>query len=220
MPSPSHDDDFPTLRNRMVEEQLKSRGISDDAVLRAMAQVPREVFVPHEYRHEAYKDGPLPIGSGQTISQPYIVALMTQLLGLRPQERVLEIGTGSGYQTAVLHAITPHVYTVERISSLAKQAQRILGSIGCTSVEIRIGDGSLGWNEESPFDAIIVTSAAPDIPEPLKNQLADKGRLVIPAGSRMHQTLYCVQRTHGTYSTTTHSGCVFVPLIGTFGWNE
>ncbi len=219
MPSPSKDVDFEALRRRMVEQQLKARGISDAAVLRAMQQVPREVFVPEEYCYDAYKDGPLPIGSGQTISQPYIVALMTELLSLGPRDRVLEIGTGSGYQAAVLHSITSNVYSIERLSSLAQQAERVLSSIGCGAVTIRTGDGSLGWPEEAPFDAIIVTSGAPEIPEPLKAQLSDGGRLVIPAGTRQSQTLYRVKRNHDEFTITTHSGCVFVPLIGTCGWS-
>lgn len=220
MPSPSTDVDFAFLRSRMVAEQLLARGISDAEVLRAMQQVPREVFVPEQHRCEAYKDGPLPIGSGQTISQPYIVALMTELLALGPRDKVLEIGTGSGYQSAVLHAITSQVYSVERLSRLARQAEHALGLIGCQDISIRTGDGSLGWPEQAPFDAIIVTSGAPDIPEPLKLQLADGGRLVIPAGGRLHQTLYRVKRTGDAFVVEQHSGCVFVPLIGVCGWDE
>ncbi len=220
MPSPSKDIDFGCLRRRMVEEQLQARGISDAAVLHAMQQVPREVFVPDEYRSDAYKDGPLPIGSGQTISQPYIVALMTELLSLGPRDRVLEIGTGSGYQTAVLNVITPNVYSVERLSSLVQQAERVLGLIGCTAVNMRTADGSLGWPEMAPFDAIIVTSGAPDIPLPLKAQLTDGGRLVIPVGTRQRQTLYRVKRDCDAFIISERSGCVFVPLIGTCGWSE
>ena len=220
MPSPSNDVDFKHLRRRMVAQQLQSRGISDTAVLRAMSMIPREVFVPEEYRIDAYTDGPLPIGASQTISQPYMVALMTELLCLEPDDRVLEIGTGSGYQTAVLHAITPYVYSIERISSLAQQAERILRTLECETVAIRVGDGSLGWPEEAPFDAIMVTSGAPGIPENLKYQLAEGGRLVIPAGTRQSQTLYRVERRHNDFSITEHSGCVFVPLIGAYGWSE
>jgi protein-L-isoaspartate(D-aspartate) O-methyltransferase len=220
MPSPSTGVDFEALRRRMVEQQLKARGISDAAVLRAMQQIPREAFVPDEYRADAYKDGPLPIGAGQTISQPYIVALMTELLCLGPQDRVLEIGTGSGYQTAVLQLISSNVYSIERISSLAQQAESALNSIKCTSVVIKTGDGSMGWAEEAPFDAIIVTSGAPDIPESLKSQLADGGRLVIPAGTRHLQTLFHVTRSHDRFIVSEHSGCVFVPLIGIYGWSE
>jgi len=145
---------------------------------------------------------------------------MTELLSLGPQDKVLEIGTGSGYQSAVLHSITPNVYSIERISALALQAERVLCEIGHAAVTIRSGDGSLGWPEEAPFDAIIVTSGAPDIPEPLKSQLANGGRLVIPAGTRQYQTLYRVERTCDDFVVSEHSGCVFVPLIGTHGWNE
>lgn len=218
MPSPSKDVDFEHLRRLMVA-QLQARGISNAAVLRAMAQVPREVFVPDKYRADAYIDGPLPIGSGQTISQPYIVALMTELLCLGPRDRVLEIGTGSGYQSAVLHEITTHVYSIERLSCLAHQAERVLCLIGCSGVKIRTGDGSRGWPEQAPFNAIIVTAGAPAIPEPLKTQLADGGRLVIPAGTRHYQTLYRVQRSRNEFIISEHSGCVFVPLVGTCGWN-
>jgi len=220
MPSPSKDVDFEALRRRMVEQQLKARGISDAAVLSAMQQVPREAFVPDEYRADSYKDGPLPIGAGQTISQPYIVALMTELLSLGSRDRVLEIGTGSGYQSAVLHAITSNVYSIERLSSLALQAERVLTLIGCGAVTIRTGDGSLGWPEEAPFDAIIVTSGAPEIPEPLKSQLSDGGRLVIPAGTRHSQTLFRIKRSHDVFTISEHCGCVFVPLIGTYGWSR
>ncbi len=220
MPSPSKDDDFKDLRRRMVEQQLQARGICDAAVLRAMGQIPREVFVPEEFRYDAYKDGPLPIGCSQTISQPYIVALMTELLKLGPGDKVLEIGCGSGYQSAVLHSITSNVYSIERISALVHQAEQVLCSLGYASVKIRTGDGSLGWPEEAPFDAIIVTSGAPDIPESLKSQLAEGGRLVIPAGTRQTQTLYCVERRCENFIISEHSGCVFVPLIGAYGWTE
>jgi protein-L-isoaspartate(D-aspartate) O-methyltransferase len=220
MPSPSEDVDFEHLRRRMVEQQLQSRGISDNGVLSAMYKIPREIFVPEEYRIDAYKDAPLPIGASQTISQPYMVALMTELLSLEPGDRVLEIGTGSGYQTAVLHAITPEVYSIERIGFLAQQAERILRTLGCETVTIRVGDGSQGWPEEAPFDAIMVTSGAPGIPETLKHQLAEGGRLVIPAGTRQSQTLYRVERSHDDFKITEHSSCVFVPLIGAYGWSE
>jgi len=220
MPCPSKDVDFENLRQKMVDQQLRARGIRDAAVVRAMAKIPRESFVPDKYRTDAYNDGPLPIGANQTISQPYIVALMSELLSLGSGDKVLEIGTGSGYQSAVLHLITSNVYSIERIESLAQQAQRALCSIGCKTVKIRTGDGSLGWLEEAPFDAIIVTSGAPGIPESLKSQLADNGRLVIPAGTRQYQTLYRVVRSCDTFSISEHSGCVFVPLIGTYGWSE
>jgi len=220
MPSPSSDTDFNTLRRRMVEQQLAARGISDEAVLEAMRRIPREIFVPAPYRDEAYKDGPLPIGDEQTISQPFMVALMTELLRLGPRDRVLEIGTGSGYQAAVLHAITPHVYTIERIAALARQARSTLDAAGCTDISIRTGDGTMGWIEEAPFDAIIVTSGAPEIPVSLQQQLCDGGRLVVPVGSRFFQTLYLVERKGGEFPVSKHSGCVFVPLIGSHGWPE
>jgi protein-L-isoaspartate(D-aspartate) O-methyltransferase len=220
MPSPSVDADFANLRLEMVSRQLRARGIKDERVLRAMQQIPREAFVPLERKAEAYNDGPLPIGCGQTISQPFIVALMTELLQLNPLDRVLEIGTGSGYQTAVLVAITPYVYTVERIPQLAQRAKTTLRSTGCTAVKIHTGDGSLGWQEEAPFDAIIVTSAAPEIPETLKEQLALGGRLVIPVGDRHLQTLYCIERKPDTFTVSRHSNCMFVPLVGKHGWQE
>jgi protein-L-isoaspartate(D-aspartate) O-methyltransferase len=204
----------------MVEHQLKARGINDEKVLTAMAQIPRELFVPHEYRDLAYKDGPLPIGEGQTISQPYMVALMTQCLQLQGHEKVLEIGTGSGYQTAVLLSITPHVYSIERLPTLAQFAVDNLTALGYENVKIKIGDGSCGWPEEKPFDAIIVTAAALTIPEVLKDQLSDGGRLVIPVGPRYSQDLFKVTRRGNDFITEEVTGCVFVPLIGRYGWKE
>jgi len=204
----------------MVEQQLQARGILDPHVLIAMGRIPREVFVPLEYRMHAYRDGPLPISDGQTISQPYIVALMTELLNLRPDDSALEIGTGSGYQYAVLQSITPHVHSVERISSLAEQAAINLRSAGCEAPMIHIGDGTLGWPEKAPFNAIIVTSGAPEIPEPLIRQLAEGGRLVVPRGTRSMQKLVRIERTGDTFEMTEHCNCVFVPLIGDYGWPE
>jgi protein-L-isoaspartate(D-aspartate) O-methyltransferase len=207
-------------RTTMVEQQLKARGIEDEAVLNAMEKIPREAFVPHEYRDSAYKDGPLPIGEGQTISQPYMVALMTQCLQLQGHEKVLEIGTGSGYQMAVLLSITPHVYSIERLPALAKYAVDNLQSFGYENLHIKVGDGSCGWPEEAPFDGIIVTAGAIDIPEVLKEQLSDGGRLVIPVGPRYTQDLYRVTRRGNEFITEDFTACVFVPLIGRHGWKE
>ncbi len=174
------DDNVLAQRLRMVDRQLIRRGIHDPAVLDAMRTVPRHLFVPEEYRLYAYQDSPQPIGKGQTISQPYIVASMTEQLELTPDSKVLEIGTGCGYQTAVLAEITPHVYTIEMIPELYEQARDILYRLGYTSINMKLGDGSKGWQEEAPFDAIIVTAAAHEIPQPLVDQLAINGRMVIP----------------------------------------
>ena len=207
-------------RTLMVEQQLKARGIEDGAALNAMEKVPREVFVPHEYRDSAYKDGPLPIGEGQTISQPYMVALMTQCLQLQGHEKVLEIGTGSGYQMAVLLSITPHVYSIERLPALSQYAVDNLQSLGYENLHIKVGDGSCGWPEEQPFDGIIVTAGAIGIPAVLKEQLADNGRLVIPVGPRYSQNLFRVTRHGDKFITEDFTACVFVPLIGKYGWKE
>jgi protein-L-isoaspartate(D-aspartate) O-methyltransferase len=207
-------------RIMMVEQQLKARGIEDKAVLSTMEKVPRELFVPNEYRDSAYKDGPLPISEGQTISQPYMVALMTQCLQLQGHEKVLEIGTGSGYQMAVLLSITPHVYSIERLPALAQYAIDNLRSLGYENLHIKVGDGSCGWLEEQPFEGIIVTAGATDIPSVLKEQLADGGRLVIPVGSRYSQNLFRVTRRGDEFITEDFTACVFVPLIGKYGWKE
>jgi protein-L-isoaspartate(D-aspartate) O-methyltransferase len=207
-------------RTEMVEEQLKARGISDPKVLAAMETVPRELFIPEEYRGSAYKDGPLPIGDGQTISQPYMVALMTQCLALNGTERVLEIGTGSGYQMAVLLEIAPRVYSIERLPGLAQQARENLKSRGQGTLHIRVGDGTCGWPDEAPFDGIIVTAGAQEIPTALREQLADGGRLVIPVGPRYSQILYRVTRRGNQFSEEEFTTCVFVPLIGRYGWKD
>ena len=207
-------------RNLMVEQQLRARGIENETVLDAMEKVPREVFVPHEYRDSAYKDGPLPIGDGQTISQPYMVALMTQCLQLHGHEKVLEIGTGSGYQMAVLLSITPHVYSIERLPALAQYAIENLHSLGYEKLNVKVGDGTCGWPEEQPFDGIIVTAGATDIPAVLKDQLAESGRLVIPVGPRYSQDLYRVTRRGKEFITENFTSCVFVPLIGKYGWKD
>jgi protein-L-isoaspartate(D-aspartate) O-methyltransferase len=207
-------------RTLMVEQQLKARGIEDKAVLTTMEKVPRELFVPHEYRESAYKDGPLPINEGQTISQPYMVALMTQCLQLQGHEKVLEIGTGSGYQMAVLLSITPHVYSIERLPALAQYAIDNLRSLGYENLHIKVGDGSCGWPEEQLFDGIIVTAGATDVPSVLKEQLADGGRLVIPVGPRYSQNLLRITRRSDEFITEDFTACVFVPLIGKYGWKE
>ncbi len=208
------------LRERMVTDQLMSRGIRDPRVLGAFSKVPRHLFVPPQERERAYADHPLAIGEGQTISQPYIVALMTEHLDLEADSKVLEIGAGSGYQTAILAQLCPRVYSIERIASLAQSAQQLLRSLGYSNVQIRVGDGTLGWPEEHPFDRILVSAAAEQAPAPLLDQLAEGGRLVIPIGSPLAQTLAVVERLKGKFQTRQVCGCVFVPLIGAHGWHE
>ncbi len=211
---------FSTQRQRMVDEQLVSRDIRDRRVLEAMRRVPRHHFVPEEYQHLAYSDGPLPIGSGQTISQPYIVALMTQLLKLKEEDKVLEIGTGSGYQAAILAYLTAEVHTVERHVSLAKQAANKLKELGLTNVYVHVGDGTLGWSDSEPYDAILVTAAAPEVPRTLLEQLGDGGRLVIPVGGRFSQFLQLWQRKGAKYTHEVLVPVAFVPLLGHHGWDE
>jgi len=213
-------ENFHKERLAMVEEQLRRRGISDLRVLEAMAKVPRHLFVSGSYQSAAYDDRPLPIGEGQTISQPYMVAVMTQSLELKGEERVLEIGTGSGYQTAILAELSRRVYTIERIPGLIEKARKVLEELGYTTISYRTGDGSKGWPEEAPFDGIMVTAGAPDTPQTLKSQLSQGGRLVIPTGPRYTQTLYRVTRKGDHFIEEDITGCVFVPLVGDFGWKE
>ncbi|RMF93843.1 MAG: protein-L-isoaspartate(D-aspartate) O-methyltransferase [Nitrospinota bacterium] len=217
---PYSEEEFTRARKEMIREQLIARGIEDPQVLLAISKVPRHRFVPLRYRAKAYQDRALPIEKGQTISQPYIVAFMTQALGLRGGETVLEVGTGSGYQAAVLAQIAGQVYSIERYPELAEQARTLLQELGYTNIEIRVGDGSQGWPEQAPYDGIIVTAAAPEVPAPLVEQLKVGGRLVIPVGSRQEQVLYRLRKTEDGVQTERMIGCVFVPLIGTCGWQE
>ena len=212
--------DWEEQRDQMVKRQLVSRGIKDERVLEAMRKVPRHLFVPEKLRESAYHDGPLSIGEGQTISQPYMVALMTECLGLKGGEKVLEIGTGSGYQTAILAELAEHVYTIERVPILLEKAQQVLTHLGYTTIKFKGGDGTYGWCEESPFDGIIVTAAAPDISQVLVEQLNDGGVLVIPVGSRYSQSLYKVTKKGDKIEKEERTLCVFVPLIGKYGWKE
>ena len=200
-------------RERMVRDQIESRGVRDPLTLAAMRKVPRHEFVPGEFRARAHEDRPLPIGHEQTISQPYIVAFMTEALGLRGGESVLEVGTGSGYQAAVLAEIAARVYTIEIVAPLAERARADLARLGYRNVHVRAGDGYLGWPEAAPFDAIIVTAAAPRIPEPLKAQLKDRGRLVIPVGED-DQSLVVITRTGDQFVEQTVLPVRFVPMTG------
>jgi len=202
----------------MVRTQLVTRGITDQRVLDAIMKVPRHLFVEEALRGEAYNDHPLPIGHKQTISQPYIVALMTQALELKGDEHTLEIGTGSGYQTAILAQLCEKVYTVERIRLLLEQARKRLWELGYTNILFKAFDGTLGWEEYAPFDAIIVTAGAPRIPQPLIDQLADGGRLVIPVGGKFSQELIRVTKKNGDLIQKNLGGCRFVDLIGVHGW--
>lgn len=213
-------DDHARDLEQMVEEQIKQRGISDPLVLEAMRRVPRHKFVPRTQAPFAFMDGPLPIGNAQTISQPYIVALMTSLLGLRGKENVLEIGTGSGYQAAILSTLSKKVHTVEFISVLAETAQDNLIHLGFSNVEVHQGDGTLGWPEAAPYDGIVVTAAAPKVPEPLLEQLGNHGRLVIPIGGRWGQMLQLWERNGVHYEHEDILPVVFVPLRGEHGWKE
>jgi protein-L-isoaspartate(D-aspartate) O-methyltransferase len=207
-------------RQEMVEYQIRARGVNDPLVLEAMRKVPRHLFVPPEYLDSAYTDRPLPIGYGQTISQPYMVAVMTEALKLQGHERVLEVGTGSGYQAAVLAEIVDHVVSLERKPELAQRAAEILKELACIGVEVIVGDGSKGYPERAPFDGILVTAGAPEIPTVLLEQLADGGRLVIPVGNSFQQTLTRVTRKGQGFESQRLEGCVFVPLIGEYGWGE
>ncbi len=202
----------------MVEEQLIRRGITDARVVEAMQKVPRHLFVDEAFQDRAYGDYPLPIGEGQTISQPYMVGLMTQLLRLTGTEKVLEIGTGSGYQTAVLAECARRVCSVERLASLASRARRILEELGHMNVWVRTANGTFGWSDEAPFDRILVTAGAPAVPPPLFEQLAENGRMVLPVGDATAQQLTVVDRVGGEMRTTTEVGCVFVKLIGKYAW--
>ena len=206
------------LLETMIEVQLKRRGIDNERVLEAIRDIKRHLFVPENLRKEAYEDYPLPIGEDQTISQPYMVAIMTELLELRGGERVLEIGTGSGYQTAILAEIAEEVYSVERLESLALRAKKLLDKLGYLNIKIKVGDGSEGWEEFSPYDAILVTAGAPDVPEPLFKQLKEGGRLVIPIGGRFSQVLVRVRKIKGEKEVEEFFDCAFVPLIGKYGF--
>ena len=205
-------------RERMIEEQLVPRGIGDPRVLEAMRQVPRHLFVEDAMQAHAYGDFPLPIGSGQTISQPYIVALMTEALQLKGTERVLEIGTGSGYQAAILSRLCLRVYTIERIDALVGRARKVFDRLRYHNIVSRIDDGTEGWSAEAPFDGILVTAGGPRIPDPLLAQLADPGRLVIPVGDQGVQDLQLVEKRDGGLTVRTIEQVRFVDLIGAYGW--
>ncbi len=202
----------------MVKRQLQTRGIRSSRVLEAMGEIPRHAFVEEALQAEAYHDCPLPIGGGQTISQPYMVALMTELLDVQPEHAVLEIGTGSGYQTAVLSALSRQVYTVERLDALSQQAAGVLQEIDCRNIVYHVGDGTLGWAEYAPYDRIIVTAGAPATPAALLEQLTEDGKLVIPVGDRFSQVLQVLHKHQQRVETTTSCRCVFVKLIGKDGW--
>jgi len=209
---------FERERERMVEDQLVRRGITDARVLQAMRTVPRHRFVEEALRERAYGDHALPIGEQQTISQPYIVALMTSLLSLTGGEKVLEVGTGSGYQTAVLSELARRVCSIERLAPLATRARTLLESLGVTNVWSRVGNGTLGWPDEAPFDRILIAAGGPGVPPPLFDQLVEGGRMVLPIGNAGGQTLTLVERVGGQMRTRTFGDCMFVPLVGKYAW--
>ncbi len=211
--------DFDAARRWMIQTQLAARGIRDQRVLDAMGEVPRHLFVDPVALDEAYDDNPLPIGEGQTISQPYMVAIMTELLGLKGHETVLEIGTGSGYQAAVLSRLCQWVYSVERFRTLSDKARENVEKCGYSNITCLVGDGTQGWPEAAPYDGIIVTAGAPRVPETLVEQLRLGGKLVIPVGDRFSQTLMRVIKTEKGTKTENHTGCRFVDLVGKFGWS-
>jgi len=211
---------FERARARMVEEQLVNRGISDPLVLAAMARVERHRFVDEALQVRAYEDKPLPIGARQTISQPFMVGLMTQALELCGAERVLEIGTGCGYQTAVLAELAASVFSIERISTLAGAARRLLDRLGYYNIAIRVGDGTLGWAEDAPFDAIVVTAGTPQVPRPLVAQLRSGGRLVFPIGEEELQTLVRIRKDESGLREEYFGDCRFVKLVGRYGWER
>ncbi|MBP1928644.1 protein-L-isoaspartate(D-aspartate) O-methyltransferase [Methanolinea mesophila] len=205
-------------RIRMVDYQIAARGVRDERVLTVMRELPRHLFVPEPYRAAAYQDSPLPIGQGQTISQPYIVARMTELLEISPEDRVLEIGTGSGYQAAILGRLAREVVTIERIPEVADQAKKNLEHLGILNVQVEVTDGTEGYPLGAPYNAILVTASTPEVPRPLMDQLADGGRLVAPVGSRDLQDLVRLIRKGEQFTRESHGGVVFVPLLGKYGW--
>jgi protein-L-isoaspartate(D-aspartate) O-methyltransferase len=211
---------FKKARERMVETQIAARGVHDERVLDAMRKVPRHLFVDEALRDQAYSDHPLPIAEKQTISQPYIVALMTESLELKGAEKVLEIGTGSGYQSAILAELADRVFSIERYPELAYRANSILRKLGYQNVIVRVGDGSLGWPDDAPFDGIVVTAGTPKIPQPLIDQMAMGGRLVVPVGDRFGQDLILVRRVAEGIKKTNLGGVRFVDLVGKWGWKE
>ena len=208
------------LREEMVKSQIESRGVTDRNVLAAMRSIPRHRFVSEAFADQAYDDHPLPIGEQQTISQPYIVAEMTQALALTPEDRVLELGTGSGYQAAILSRIAYRVYTIERIHNLYLKARKLFDRLGYHNIVTRYADGTLGWQEESPFDAIIVTAGAPEVPQSLLNQLTVGGRMVLPVGNQYSQELIKLVRDEQGVHQTKLGGCRFVKLVGEHGWKK
>jgi len=212
--------DFKELREYMVKTQLIPRGIKDERVLEAMKRVPRHLFMPEPIRQRAYDDMALSIGEGQTISQPYMVAVMTELLELKGNEKVLEIGTGSGYQAAVLAELSKYVYTVERIAELAEQAKEKLRSLRYETIHVKVSDGTLGWPEEAPFDRIIITAGTPQLPDPLLEQLAVGGIIVGPVGDRSSQKLIKSRKKKDKLEEEYHTSCIFVPLIGEYAWKS
>lgn len=209
---------FERARERMVEEQLAQRGVTDARVLGAMRRVPRHLFVEEALRDRAYGDHPLPIGEEQTISQPFIVGLMSALLELRGDEKVLEVGTGSGYQTAVLAELSRRVCSIERLPRLAERARALLADLGYQNVWIRVGSGTLGWPDEAPFDRILVTAGGPSVPPPLFQQLVEGGRMVVPLGDPANQTLTLVENIGGEMKRTPYGECKFVKLVGKYAW--
>jgi len=208
------------LRENMVNSQIKARGISDEKILQSMREIPRHLFVPEQQRSYSYEDFPLPIGEGQTISQPHIVALMTEMLQLKENDKVLEIGTGSGYQTAILSKTAKEVYTMEKIEHLGLKAEKLFEELGYKNIRVKIGDGTEGWSEYAPYDGIIVTAGSPQIPTPLIEQLSENGRIVIPIGDAFSQDLIVAQKIKGKLIKKIVCGCVFVPLVGKHGWEK
>ncbi|MBM3255822.1 MAG: protein-L-isoaspartate(D-aspartate) O-methyltransferase [Candidatus Omnitrophica bacterium] len=208
--------DYQALRKIMVEEQLIPRGITGERLINAFLKVERHKFTPQDLKDNAYADFPLPIGQAQTISQPYIVALMTEILDLSGEEKVLEIGTGSGYQAAILAELAKEVYTIERLEGLANKAKELLSGLGYQNIKFKCADGTLGWPEEAPFDRIIITAATSAIPLPLAQQLKEGGRLVLPLGENFSQVLTLVIKKNGNLESENICGCVFVPLVGGF----
>jgi protein-L-isoaspartate(D-aspartate) O-methyltransferase len=207
-------------RERMVEDQLVARGVTDPRVLAAMRRVPRHLFVDEGFRDRAYGDHPLPIGDGQTISQPFIVGKMTELLRLMGTEKVLEVGTGSGYQAAVLGELAGRVCTIERIPRLVQRAREMLETLGYTNIWVRVANGTLGWPDEAPFDRILVAAGGPAVPPPLFAQLAEGGRMVMPVGDATMQKLFVIDKRDGEMVVTEEAGCVFVKLVGKYAWES